>query len=155
VREISAQGQNKGCRGVEESPHPQLIAGRSFRPFHFVRGHLDNCEPSKRADNPTCGHVASRFQDATASVDDEYVDRKSHEKRVHHVRRRNDQRLPGSQRVTPQEPTIPRCGIQSRLKSCGDVLSGSLVEQPERTFAAAKQRLQKVRFQKNNLRWTS
>ena len=93
------------------------VPGNCLRAGQFSGCQLDHGKPPERPDNASSRDVGAGFDDAAIARDEEDVDWKSHEERVHHVRWRNDQGMARRERVSAQQATFARCGVECRLES--------------------------------------
>jgi hypothetical protein len=125
----------------------QRVASPRARVGQRSRPHLHDRKAAPGADDTAGRHVRGCFQDYPCARDDEDVDRETHEERVDHVARGNDESVTFRKPVAPEQTALSRGRIEGWFEHRGHNQPGSLVAQREWRRAASGQRAQKVRFQ--------
>jgi hypothetical protein len=91
---------------------------------------LDDRKRLQRSDDSPARHVGPDLQNFPSAVDKKQIDRETHEKRMHHVRRRDDQGMVRRKTGATQEPAIARSRLECRFQlprnrhACAFVLQG-------------------------------
>jgi hypothetical protein len=107
------------------------IPGNCLRAGQFPGRQLDHGKAAQRAHDPSRRNIGARLDDPAVAGGEEDVDRKPHEERVHHVRRRDDQGMARGKRIAPQKAALSCRRVERRFE-CGRYRKpGALVDEPE------------------------
>lgn len=109
--------------------------------------HLDDGEAPEGADDAPRRHGQPGLHHAPVPSGDEDVDGKTHEKRVHHVRGGDDERVTGLEPLAAEQAALARGRIEGPFEHCRNRQPRALVQQPARDGCTPQQRPQEVVLQ--------
>jgi hypothetical protein len=108
---------------------------------------LDDRETSQGANDSPRRNAAAGLHDRAIAGHEQDVDWKPHEEGVDHVRRRDDQRVAGSQAVTAEKSTVTRGGVEGGFQVRRDGKARAHVAHQIRAPHATGQRKEKMLLQ--------
>ena len=130
---------------VKNSPSDgDSVPGNCLRAGQFPRRQLDHRKAPQRPDDPPGRNIGAGLDNTAIARNEEDVDRKAHEERVDHVRRRNDQGMARRQRVAAQKAALTRRRVECRLERGRYRKPGALVDEPEGSPLRLEERTKKV-----------
>lgn len=132
---------------LRQGDQRHAVAGPRARGRQRARGQLDHGESAQRSHNPPAGYVGPDLQDVTVSCDEKQIDWKTHEERMHHVRRRDDQGMPGRKIGAAQEAAIARRRLECRFQMRRNRYACAFVLQDVPGAVLTQKRAEKMRFQ--------